>query len=60
MVSAMVVLPRRSMCDGVLGLHVVEAREDEAEGFVRARTRLRNRFGLETGRPRERSNGQGF
>ena len=45
--------------EGVLGLHVVEAGEDEAKGFLRARTRLGNRFGLVTGRPRERSDGQG-
>jgi hypothetical protein len=32
--------------EGVLGLHVVEAREDKAKGFLRARTRLGNRCGL--------------
>ncbi len=43
--SAIEVLPREIDGDGVLGLHVVEAGEDEAKGLLGVRTHLGDRSG---------------
>ena len=45
--------------EGVLGLHVVEAREDKAEGLLGVRTHLGDRFGRATCRPERVQCGQG-